>query len=330
MKTLQYQNKPHILGYLGYYVSMIAAIMLLTLASCSSNGDGDGDEEDWSQMKNDNANSPTGDKATLRLEVPALHKEGRQQIIVHRLSSTGNTTYTAVNNKATKFDDDAVNFITEWDCDKKSQRWSCYQMHKGYNGTYSRVIKNYPQDPNIQSSDRYTDLIKGSGFEHGHICPSADRTFSYDANMQTFYMSNMQPQYHEFNAYEGSNNGLWLRMENKVQSWAKKLSNTDILYVCKGGTIDKESNILKRIDGKMIVPKYFFMAILRKDNNGWAAMAFWVNQSSSWRNNETLLSHAITIDELEKKTGIDFFCNLPDKIENNVEKTFYPKSWGLE
>ncbi len=311
--------------------SALAALLLLTLTACDSDNNGGNDNpDDWSQMKNDNANSPSGDPATLRLEVPALHKSGKQLIIVHRLSTEGNTTTTAVAGKSTQFDADKVNYITEWDCDKKSQRWSCYQMHKGYNGSYSRVTKTYPQDPSVPTTDRYSDLIKGSGFDHGHICPSADRTFSHDANYQTFYMSNMQPQYHKFNGFEGSDYGLWVRMENKVQSWAKKLTSTDTLFVCKGGTIDNENYILKRIDGKLIVPKYFFMAILRKDSNGWAAMAFWVNQTSEWRKDETLLSHAITIDELEEKTGIDFFCNLPDKIENQVEKTFYPKSWGLE
>lgn len=45
---------------------------------------------------------------------------------------------------------------------------------------------------------------------------------------------------------------------------------------------------------------------------------------STWRN------YAISIDELEKRTGIDFFCNLPDAIEDKVEKAFGSAvSWGL-
>ena len=103
----------------------------------------------------------------------------------------------------------------------------------------------------------------------------------------------------------------------------------DTIFVCKGGTIDDEKNIIKRIDGKVIVPKYFYMAILRKTQFGYAAMAFWSNQTNEYRTNETLLSHAISIDELEKLTSIDFFCNLPDDIEEKVEKTFNRDSWGL-
>ena len=39
--------------------------------------------------------------------------------------------------------------------------------------------------------------------------------------------------------------------------------------------------------------------------------------------------YAISIDELEERTGIDFFCNLPDDIENVVEANATPKAWGF-
>lgn len=117
-------------------------------------------------------------------------------------------------------------------------------------------------------------------------------------------------------------------MENQLRKWADKLSATDTIFVCKGGTIDSEANIITRIGGKLIVPKYFYMAILRKSSFGYAGMAFWSEQTNAWRMNETLRSHAISISELEKRTGIDFFCNLPDDVEAQVEKTFNPSVWS--
>ena len=35
----------------------------------------------------------------------------------------------------------------------------------------------------------------------------------------------------------------------------------------------------------------------------------------------------ISIDRLEELTDIDFFCNLPDDIENKVEAQAYTASW---
>ena len=230
---------------------------------------------------------------------------------------------------STSYDKDGVNFSVEWDCDKRSQRWTCYQMHKGYSGKYSRESNFFFDATNLNSNEYWGEYTRFPGYDRGHICPSGDRTASKEMNAQTFVMTNMQPQYHKFNGFDDSgNNGLWVRMENQLRKWADKLSATDTIFVCKGGTIDSETNIITRIGGKLIVPKYFYMAILRKSSFGYAGMAFWSEQTNAWRTNETLGSHAISIKELEARTGIDFFCNLPDDVEAQVEKTFNPSVWS--
>ncbi len=49
------------------------------------------------------------------------------------------------------------------------------------------------------------DPYTGNGrYDHGHICPSADeRQVSAVSNKQTFYFTNMQPQYSTFNQNKG-------------------------------------------------------------------------------------------------------------------------------
>lgn len=292
---------------------------VFVFAACSSD-DGDGEGSGDSGEVNLNKNIVTTDSAVTRLEFPKL-KGGNSVVIVHRVSDN------------TSFDKDGVNYCVEWDCDKKSQRWSCYQLHRGYSGKHSRVIDYYPNDPNL-SSEYYwdQDYFRGSGYDHGHICPSADRTYSYNANFQTFYMTNMQPQYRKFNGYSNSTNdsgeGLWYRLEKLVRGWSPN-NSTDTLYVCKGGTIDNESQIIERIQDKLIVPKYFFMACLMKNSSGYRAIGFWMEQKNEWATNDDLIDYAVTIDELEELTGIDFFCNLPDETENSVESKCSLKAWGL-
>lgn len=305
------------LKYLIYLLSFVFA-----LYSCNSDDDnnGDGGSGTTPTEVNANRNVVTTDAAVARLEFPKL-KGGNSIVLVNR--TTGDKQY----------DRDEVNYCVEWDCDKKAQRWSCYQMHRGYTGNYSRVVDGYLFDPKLSSSQYLDkDYFYGSGFDHGHICPNADRKYSYKANEQTFYLTNMQPQYRKFNGYSSSGQdqgeGLWVRMEDKVRSWSPN-ATTDTLYVCKGGTIDKESNIIKRVQGKLIVPKYFFMACLLKNSQGYRAIAFWAEQKNEWKTYDDLADYAITIDELEQKTGIDFFCNLPDKTENEVESKIAIKAWGL-
>ena len=79
---------------------------------------------------------------------------------------------------------------------------------------------------------------------------------------------------------------------------------------------------------KFIVPTYFFSAALMKykvkGQGDWQykAIAFWFKHENN--NGTSLKPYVISIKELEAKTGIDFFCNLPDNIERDVEsKTPY-------
>ena len=158
-------------------------------------------------------------------------------------------------------------------------------------------------------------------------------------------MSNMNPQ-----IQNGFNGGIWASLEGKVQSWGKITNDQDTLYVAKGGTIDNNNiikylnqtnkknlwnnhrfnnNIIKylKTNNTIPVPKYFYMAILSLKNGQYKAIGFWFEHKSYSNNNYA--SYALSIDELEEKTGIDFFHNLPDNIENEVERSYNKSDWGL-
>ena len=142
----------------------------------------------------------------------------------------------------------------------------------------------------------------------------------------------MQPQYSVFNGSDPAHKyeGLWIKMENYLHGF--KLNDADTMYVCKGGTIDKEEHILKRIQGKLIVPKYFFVAVLvKKMVNGQAyykSIGMWFPHTNVYHGDDKLSDYTMSIKDLEAKTGIDFFCNLPDNIEQDVESKKILSDWG--
>lgn len=291
-------------------------VVMSLLVACSES---DENQTISSSSDNINRNVSTTQPELSGLEFPKTSSNGSSIVVIHRTSDDYNG---------------GLNFATEWDYSLMSQRWSCYVMVKGYQAS-GVVRRDYRIDK--QKEDTYLmdadmdesyylddDYFYGSGYDHGHICPSADRLYSNKANDQTFYLTNMQPQYNKFNA------GLWAKMEDQVRKFTPK-SNTDTLFVCKGGTIDSEENILERIKGKLIVPKYFYMALLMKNSLGYRAIAFWVENQNKDLSSEisNLKNYCITIDELERLTGIDFFCNLPDKIENDVESHYSLAAWGI-
>ena len=310
-------------------LSLFPAVLLVLFVACG------GDDNPYSRpvddgntpIQPDDRQSGGPEEAKYNLEFPAL-KGGKSEVIVHKAIINSD------NNKQ------AVNYSLEWDHDKKATRWVCYQMYNEINGT-SWNRKNWANgdpwayDPDVLKSEQqetYNELSKSTPnkayfpnstyYQKGHILASADRLSSKDANEQTFYMTNIYPMVSNFNE------GIWANMENKVRSWAKQ---ADTLFVCKGGTIDKESNIVDRTKGNHIVPKYFYMALLSKSGKNFKALAFWIQHqdNSSWN---SLKSYAINVAELQKKTDIDFFCNLPDDKENeveNVNQSQMLKDWGL-
>ena len=73
------------------------------------------------------------------------------------------------------------------------------------------------------------------------------------------------------------------------------------------------------------------MALLFKKGESFKAIAFWMEHQDSKPSTIRLADYALTIDELEEKTGIDFFPNLNDNLENALEATYSTKAWpGLE
>ena len=95
----------------------------------------------------------------------------------------------------------------------------------------------------------------------------------------------------------------------------------DTLYVVKAATID-DQNIMTHTSSGLIVPKYFYIAILSVKNGVYRALGIWSPLATGSK------TEYISIDELEKRTGIDFFCNLPDDIEAKVEAEWDPAYWG--
>ena len=305
---------------------------LLTLASCGK------DENEYQGKKPDNTQTSTGsntndnqntDVRAQTLEFP--HLKSGSLLIVHEAQINASSSARG------------TNYSTEWDPAIRAQRWSCYQMTSQTvaSGGVSRftgdrtgdISEQYPNDIFLAPQYQFTkDPYWGTGYDHGHICPSADRLSSNEMNWQTFFLTNMQPQANSFNA------GIWSNMEMKVRDWAPTSKSSNVLYVCKGGTIDNAENIIRYIgsgENRIPVPLYFFMALLNKSVNtdgttSYRALGFWVRHDAS--ENESIASKVVNIDELERQTGIDFFCNLPDDIEEKVESQSVDNIkaiWGL-
>lgn len=230
-----------------------------------------------------------------------------------------------------------VTFSLEWDNSKIANRYTCYQLHSGNNYKGDGVSRkdNFYEDTELSSSTRSKDSdfgVSSTGYTRGHLCPSGDRVATQEQNNQTFVLSNMQPQ------WELHNNGLWNNLEQKVKSWSTS-GLCDTLYVVKAATIDNvtlngttSSGVYDfKCNNRLPVPKYFYMAILayNKSSGTYHAIGLWTVHENVSVSNNKYGDYAISIDELERRTGMDFFCNLPDAIEDVVEASTDLSYWGL-
>ena len=296
---------------------------VLFIVSCSDSDDSlSGESPDTTN--NANRNDTSTEPSLARLEFPRV-KGGHSLVLIH---------YTN--------DSYGINYSVEWDTDKKAQRWSAYQLDsktlQNNASRYSSQNNQYPHDPLLPNSQYLSqDCIWNSGYDHGHICPSADRLYSEEANYQTFFLTNMQPQYKAFNgSLSGSEKykndwSPWYRLESQVRSWANAQA-TETLYVVKGGTIEDSQVFPNKLKGEMLVPKYFFVALLLKNAQGYKAIGFWMEHKGSYDQKLPLGDYAVNISELERLTGIDFFCNLPDDVEQRIEQLpveNVKRAWGV-
>lgn len=283
------------------------SLTVLFALSCS--------DDDTASSGNTNANN--GEKYSKRIEIPQLQEN--DIFLTHTTTVNGkeNITYSIAHNAQRKhsrwvaFTFDASNRDIRW----KRDNWE----NTEWGGDPFQPCPELPENAQFTKNE-----INRNGYVRGHLVASYDRVYSKEANEQTFYYSNISPMYSRFNT------GLWNDLENKVQNWGRNNEFCDTLYIVKGGTINAgkyRSETNNQGITCATIPDYYFMALLCRKNNEYKAIGFLFPHKSSLSGN--LTDYALTIDALETYTGIDFFCNLPDRVELPVEKEITGNWTGL-
>ena len=241
----------------------------------------------------------------LRLECPALSTDTN---CIYREYWTGDT----------------LTFAYEYNCSLRANVWVAFQMHPGNADivTY-RYTGDFVADDSIPEAYQVKPTeYTAKKFDCGHICASADRFYSRAANKQTFICgSNSHPQYKKHNVM------TWKRIENHLQNKLNLNYFRDTLYVVKGATIYDPLTLGKNSDS-LIVPGYWFCAILCVKDGEYKAGAFLTKHTNTRYSVFHIRDRMISIDSLEAFTGYDFFCNLPDSIEDAVEAVCDTTQWG--
>ncbi|MEC4004637.1 DNA/RNA non-specific endonuclease [Flavobacterium sp. SUN052] len=192
--------------------------------------------------------------------------------------------------------------------------WVAYELKKP-NESHDFKRPLFIEDNQVKTGSADWRNYKKSGYDKGHLCPAGDMKFSKQAYFDTFLTSNISPQKHEFN------DGIWNTLEGKVRYWAAKYNG---IYVVTGGVLNKN---LKTIGKESVaIPDYFYKVLLDESNGKYKMIGFLVPAQDS---NKPLYQFVVSVDEIERLTGIDFYPKLDDKIENQLEKNADYKEWSF-
>ncbi|MBB1192880.1 DNA/RNA non-specific endonuclease [Flavobacterium sp. SOK18b] len=193
--------------------------------------------------------------------------------------------------------------------------WVAYELKKDYikNNNFKRPY--FIEDAKVITGSADWRNYKNSNYDKGHLCPAGDMEFSMSAYNDTFLTSNIAPQDKKFN------NGIWNRLEQKVRYWAVKDNG---VYVVTGGVLN---NSLKTIGKeKVAVPQYFYKILMNRSGNRVKMIGFLMpNQPSD----EPLYKFVVSVDAIEKLTGINFFPQLEDRLEIQLEANKDYKDWSF-
>lgn len=225
---------------------------------------------------------------TSRMEIPVMNAQKQGQIIQH----TG--------------------YTLSYDAQNKTPQWVAWELTKEETRGNEERTNDFQPDPNVIGAKVVTYDYSGSGYDRGHMAPAGDMKWSKKAMQESFYMSNICPQDHNLNTED------WNDLEMKSREWARRYGK--VYIVC--GPIYNGTRKEYIGDHRVRVPDAFFKVILINEAKKQAALGFYFKNEAGER---PLAEYLVSVDHIEKLTGLDFFAALPDELENRLEKEIVNK-----
>lgn len=229
---------------------------------------------------------------TVTYELPRLNNHQLEQVIEH-------LGYT-------------VSYNPKW----LVPNWVAYELTNSETYGEQERSNHFKPDPLVKGDPVTTGDYSKSGYDRGHMAPAADMKWSEQAMRESFYMTNICPQLHNLNA------GDWKDLEELARDLAQQYGN---IYIACGPIVEANYQTIGK-NHSIAVPSAFYKVFLRKTHKGWTSIGFIMPNQAG---NRPLMTYMLTVDEVEEQTGIDFFYNLPDSIESQVESTYSVADWSL-
>ena len=206
-----------------------------------------------------------------------------------------------------------TNHTLSYNTSYRLSSWVSYMLKASQIGTEEVNVK-LTEDPNITFRAAEKKDYKKSGYEAAQFMSSIDVAKNEQALEESYYLSNFMPAKPAFNKF------IWIGLDELIRYWAK---DGDLQVIT--GPVLTEAPYATIGDNKVIVPKTVFKIVYSPEKQ--QAVGFLIKTGIA---RGSFKSFVKPIDEIEKITGIDFLQELPDDVENAIEKKSNTEKWVWE
>ena len=212
---------------------------------------------------------------------------------------------------------DYQGFSLSYDEDWEQAEWVAYILErKNLQQEWTERPRDFRSDPNVSTRSASDNDYRGSGYDRGHLAPFADFAWNAEQAKETFYLSNISPQARQFNQ------GVWRELEELTRDWANRFQR---LYVVTGPVMTEDPKGTIGRETRVAIPAAYYKVLLDLDDPERKGIGFVIPNEISF---DPLPKYALSIDEVEAITGIDFFSELmPKDEEKQLEATGNPDLW---
>ncbi|MFN0201174.1 MAG: DNA/RNA non-specific endonuclease [Bacteroidia bacterium] len=215
-------------------------------------------------------------------------------------------------------------YALSYNNERGGPNWVAWHLSSAWKGSTARQ-DDFRKDPALPSNfyavghSDYTN----TGFDRGHQCPSDDRDSTVEDNSSTFLMTNMLPQ------APNANRITWVNLEDYCRALMQQ--GKELYIYCGGygaGGNGSNGNLTTFAGGKVTVPKRLWKIIVvlpigaedaKRVAEDTRVIAVDMPNVQSV-NSKSWQEYRVSVRDLETATGYNFLSNVPQKIQEVIEK----------
>jgi endonuclease G, mitochondrial len=215
-------------------------------------------------------------------------------------------------------------YVLEFSSVDKIPYWVCEHIRNNQLGPNAERSNQFKVDPDLRGPKSTPTDYTRTGYDRGHQAPAGDQGNNQLLQDQTFFMSNMAPQFPQLNR------NAWRSLETQVRTWANQYSEA---YAFTGPVFyDPKEDDPQKADGTIpyytigtdavAVPTHFYKIVIVKDNGAWKSIAFVMSNKKDYKSPYHLEQYIRSVEWIEEHTGLNFMPDLSSadsvKLEQNA------------